>query len=103
MSQIILKSESLSVMSESLQPHGLYSPWNSPDQNTGVGNQPFPSPGDLPHPRIKPRSPTWQVDSLPPEPPGKPQIILGEWNNSPLYMLYNLIFILVKLIIDKLF
>jgi len=23
-------------MSDSLQPHGLYSPWNSPDQNTGV-------------------------------------------------------------------
>ena len=25
-----------SVMSNSLQPHGLYSPWNSPGQNTGV-------------------------------------------------------------------
>ena len=25
-------------MSNSLQPHGLYSPWNSPGQNTGVGN-----------------------------------------------------------------
>ena len=25
-------------MSDSLQPHGLYSPWNSPDQNTGVGS-----------------------------------------------------------------
>ena len=25
-------------MSNSLQPHGLYSPWNSPCQNTGVGN-----------------------------------------------------------------
>ena len=24
-------------MSDSLRPHGLYSPWNSPDQNTGVG------------------------------------------------------------------
>ena len=24
-------------MSESLQPHGLYSPWNSPGQNTRVG------------------------------------------------------------------
>ena len=24
-------------MSDSLQPHGLYSPWNSLDQNTGVG------------------------------------------------------------------
>ena len=26
-----------SVVSDSLQPHGLYSPWNSPGQNTGVG------------------------------------------------------------------
>ena len=25
-------------MSDSLWPHGLYSPWNSPDQNTGVGS-----------------------------------------------------------------
>ena len=26
------------VMSDSLQPHGLYSPWNSAGQNTGVGS-----------------------------------------------------------------
>ena len=31
-------SESHSVMSYSLQPHGLYSSWNSPGQNTGVGS-----------------------------------------------------------------
>ena len=31
-------SESHSVGSDSLQPHGLYSPWNSPGQNTGVGS-----------------------------------------------------------------
>ena len=31
-------SESRSVVSDSLQPHGLYRPWNSPGQNTGVGN-----------------------------------------------------------------
>ena len=30
--------ESRSVMSDSLGPHGLYSPWNSPGQNTGVGS-----------------------------------------------------------------
>ena len=30
--------ESRSVMSDSLRPHGLYSPWNSPGQNTGVGS-----------------------------------------------------------------
>ena len=27
-----------SVVSDSLRPHGLYSPWNSPGQNTGVGS-----------------------------------------------------------------
>ena len=33
---------------------------------------PFPSPGDLPNPGIKPRSPTLQADSLPAELQGKP-------------------------------
>ena len=32
------ESESCSVLSDSLQPHGLYSPWNSPGQNSGVGS-----------------------------------------------------------------
>ena len=32
------ESDSLSVVSDSLQPHGLYSPWNSPGQNSGVGS-----------------------------------------------------------------
>ena len=32
------KSESRSVMSDSLWSHGLYSPWNSLGQNTGVGS-----------------------------------------------------------------
>ena len=30
------ESESHSVMSNCLLPHGLYNPWNSPGQNTGV-------------------------------------------------------------------
>ena len=64
-------SESRSVVSSSLRPHGLYNPWNSPGQNTGV--EPFPSPGDLPNPVIEPRSPALQVDSLPAEPQGKPK------------------------------
>ena len=33
---------------------------------------PFPSPGDLPDPGIKPRSPALQTDSLPSKPPRKP-------------------------------
>ena len=32
------ESESHSAVSDSLQPHGVYSPWNSPGQNTGVGS-----------------------------------------------------------------
>ena len=35
---------------------------------------PFPSPGDLPNLGIEPKSPTLQADSLPSEPPGKPNI-----------------------------
>ena len=47
------ESESHSVMSDSLRPHGLYSPWNSPGQNTGVGSlsllqETFPTQGSNP-------------------------------------------------------
>ena len=53
------RSESCSVLSDSLRPHGLYSPWNSPGQNTGVGSLSllqgiFPTQGSnpgLPHGR----------------------------------------------------
>ena len=65
--EIAVCCETHSVMSDSLQPRGLYSAWNSPGQNTGV-SKPFPSPGDLPNPGIEPRSPTLQVDSLPAKP-----------------------------------
>ena len=34
----LFESESRSVVSNSLQPQELYSPWNSPGQNTGVGS-----------------------------------------------------------------
>ena len=34
---------------------------------------PCPPPGDLSNPGIEPRSPTFQADSLPSEPPGKPR------------------------------
>ena len=59
-------------MSDSLRPHGVYSPWNFPGQNTRVISQ-FPSPGDFPNLGIKPKSPALQADSLPAEPPGKPK------------------------------
>ena len=51
------ESESRSVVSHSLQPHGLYTPWNSPGRNTGLNSLSllqglFPTQGlnpDLPH------------------------------------------------------
>ena len=66
------ESESRSVVSDS-----FVIPWtiqsmefSRPEYWSG---QPFPSPGDLPNPGIKPRSPVLQVDSLPPEPQGQPK------------------------------
>ena len=60
---IPVESESCSIMSDSLQPHGLYiySPWNSPGQNTGVGSFSL----------LQGLYPTLQADSLPADPPGK--------------------------------
>ena len=63
-----------SVVSDSLLPHGLLPtrllrPWHFP----GKSGLPFPSPGDLSDPRIEPRSPALQADTLPSEPPGKPK------------------------------
>ena len=62
-----IENESCSVMSDSLQPHGLYSPWNSPGQTLQWVVFAF-SRGSS-----QPRSPALQVDSLPAEPQGKPK------------------------------
>ena len=46
----------------------------------------FPSPGDLPDPGIKPRSPVLQADALPSEPPGKPMeksLFLPQFSHFP--------------------
>ena len=67
-----MSSASCSVVSDSLRPHGLNSPWNSPGQNNGVGSHSllqgtFPTQGWNPgllHRR-------WIF--LPAEPPGKPK------------------------------
>ena len=50
----------------------LYSPWNSPGQNTGVGSLSLLQ-GDLPNPGTKLRSSTLQADSLPAETSRKPK------------------------------
>ena len=52
--------------------HQAPHPWEFSRQGYWSG-LPFPTPGDLPNPGIKPRSPMLQVDSLPAEPPGKPK------------------------------
>ena len=54
-------------MSDSLQLHRLYSPWNSPGQNTGVGTLSLLQ-GNLLNPGIEPRFPALKADSLPAEP-----------------------------------
>ena len=46
-----IESESCSVVSDSMQPHGLYSPWNSPGQDTGRVAVPFS--------RVSSQAPDW--------------------------------------------
>ena len=63
------KWTSLSV-SDSLRPQGLQPmEFSRPEYWSGYQ---FPSPGDLPNPRIEPTSSSLQVDSLPAEPQAKP-------------------------------
>ena len=65
------ESEGCSVVSDFVNPWTIQSmEFSRPEYWSGY---PFPSPGDLPNPRIKPRSPMLQVDSLPAKPQGKPK------------------------------
>ena len=50
------ESEGHSVVSDSLLPHGLCNPWNSPGQNTGVGSCFLPQ-GIFPAQRLNPGIP----------------------------------------------
>ena len=50
-------------MSNSLQPHGLHSPWNSPGQDTGASSCSLPQ-GNLPNPGIEPRPPALEGKML---------------------------------------
>ena len=67
-------------------------PWTVAHQtplSTGFSRQeywiglPFPSPGDLPDPGTKPRSPTLQADSLPTELGGKPKVKMKVAQSCP--------------------
>ena len=60
------------VMSNSLWPHDLYSPRNSPGQNTGVGSL-FLLQGIFPTQGLNPGLPHLQADSLPAEPQANPK------------------------------
>ena len=59
-------------MARGLSPTRLLCPWGFSRQEYRNG-LPCPPPGGLPDPRVNPRSPTLQVDSLPAEPPEKPK------------------------------
>ena len=62
--QGVNESESCSVVSDSLQPHGLYSPWNSPCENTVVGSRSLLQ-GIFTTQGLNPQLLHWQADSLP--------------------------------------
>ena len=74
-------SESCSVVSNSMQPHALSSPWSSPGQNTRVGSLSLLH-GIFPI-QIELRSPALQVDSLPAE----PERGGGAWSNNTCHLL----------------
>ena len=59
-----MKVKVRSVLSDSLRPHGLYSPWKSPGQNTGVGSCSLLQ-GIFPTAGIKPRSPLFAQGGCP--------------------------------------
>ena len=68
---VLCESESHSVASNSLRPHDYTV--HGIRQARILEWAAFPSPGDLPNPGIKLRSPALQADSLPAEPQGKPK------------------------------
>ena len=61
-------------MSDSFRSHGLYDPWNSPGQSTGVGSLSLLQ-GIFPAQGSNPSLPALQADSLPAEPQGKLKVM----------------------------
>ena len=61
-----------SVVSESLLPHGPYSPWNSPGQNTGVGSLSLLQGSSQPRDRTQVSCIASRFCTSSFEPPGKP-------------------------------
>ena len=90
-------SESHSVVSDSLRPHGLCSPWNFPGQNTGVGlsllQGIFPTQGSnpgLPHCRqiLYPAEPQGKPSEMP---SGKLSSFLGQVPMNPVSPIQNML------------
>ena len=73
-------SESLSVVSDSLRLHGLYSSWNSPGQNTGEGSLSLPQ-GIFPTQESNPGLPYCRQILYQLSHQGSPRIL--EWVASP--------------------
>ena len=63
---------SFSLSPDSLPPPGLYTPWNSPGQNTGVGSLSILQ-GIFPTQGSNPDLPCCREIFLPTKPPGKPK------------------------------
>ena len=73
LTSLVIESESCSVVSDSFLPHGLYSPWNSPGQDTGVGRLSFLQ-GIFPTQGLNPGLPHCRgLPLFPAEPPGNPK------------------------------
>ena len=82
--------------------------FSRPEYRSGL---PFPSPGDLPNPRIKPGSSALQADSLPSEPSAVPYAegVAYRWycgttstlqfHHTPFYLLVSFIHLLIHLFI----
>ena len=87
---------SSSVMFVSLQSIGLYppgSPVHGIFQARILEWLPFPSPGDLPNPGIKPRSPALQADSVLTELRGSPLLSLNPANHWSICHHYSSVFL----------
>ena len=74
------KWKSRSVMSDSFWPHGLYSPWNSPGQNIGVGSLSLLQ-GIFPTQELNPDLPHWRWILYQLSHQGNPRI--SEWVAYP--------------------
>ena len=66
-----LVTQSCLTICDPMDCRGLLFAWEFFRQEHGSG-LPYPPSGDLPNPRLEPRCPAMQSDSLPSEPPGKP-------------------------------